>query len=824
MPVALMAESNKSTYIGRPVSDVIDEYRAQGHSFAYSTNLVGQSLLVTVEPNASDPLGLVQEILAPHQLTILQEHGFYLIVRKDIPDQQVGRLLLIIREKANWTPLKETSVSSKPALTVGETLGTGVQQFSDLLPRRYQLRIEAKGFEARTRLVTLRPGETTVVEVALEPRRPELEEITVSASRYDIWSDTTISPFFIDQRSIQLIPTLGDDPLRAIQRLPGSASSGVSARTYVRGGEQRESGIILNGHRLFDPFHVRDFQNIFSTIDPRAIEGIEVHTGGFPARYGDQMSAMVVMNSVDREEPPRTELGVSLFNTSFLNSGNMANGRGAWLFSARRGNLDLIIRPEEGSPSYYDIFGEFSFELSPTALLSANTLVAEDRIEIILANDDTEVERASSDTSNLQFWLRLQNQWSNELTSSTLLSFGSFSNERLGLVDDPEKVAANIDDVRDVSQFSLKQDWGWHYSDKQFLQWGFEFGYSDASYHYKSDVEFVGLPLLFPGIDPTAVYDLRAAPSGGNYSVYVSDKWKIGNRTFVEAGLRWDNQEYTDLSSDPQISPRLSFFHGTATGTEYRISWGRYFQSQGIHELQIEDGVTEFFRAQQSDHLIAGVRQLINNKTSLRIEVFQKTFRHLRPRFENVFDPLQLLPEIAPDRVRLAPASAEAKGVEFMLSYGEGAPLSWWASYTLSEVKDEIGGSNVARSWDQTHAIQGGLSFSSDQWDFGLAANIHTGWPTTLLALDGNGGVIVGPRNAERFSTFATLDARVSRRFTFGDTVLTTFFELSNAFDRRNPCCVDFDLELDDAGNLSLDRQEENWLPLLPAIGFLLEF
>ena len=61
--------------------------------------------------------------------------------------------------------------------------------------------------------------------------------------------------------------------MRATQRLPGAAASGTSAKTHFRGGEDSEIGIMLNGHPLFDPFHIRDYQSIFSAIDARAIEG-----------------------------------------------------------------------------------------------------------------------------------------------------------------------------------------------------------------------------------------------------------------------------------------------------------------------------------------------------------------------------------------------------------------------------------------------------------------------------------------------------------------------------------------------------------------------
>ena len=206
----------------------------------------------------------------------------------------------------------------------------------------------------------------------LEPARPILETITVSTSRYHLSRDISNSRFYLDQRSVQNLPDLGEDPLRAAQRLPGVAAGVFSANAHVRGGEKNETGIFLNGHRLLDPFHVRDFQSVFSSVDNRAINGIEVFTGGFPVLYGDGLSGLVLIDALNPDEPSRTELGISVYNTSMLSGGMSESGNAQWLVSARRGNLDLVLDDEFGDPSYHDFFR--SAQPQPVA---ANAAVAE---------------------------------------------------------------------------------------------------------------------------------------------------------------------------------------------------------------------------------------------------------------------------------------------------------------------------------------------------------------------------------------------------------------------------------------------------------------
>ena len=646
-----------------------------------------------------------------------------------------------------------------------------------------------------------------------------IDNVIVAASRYEISREMSGSRFVMDQRSIQDMPDIGEDPIRVTQRLPGTAASGASARTHFRGGEENEVGIMLNGQWLFDPFHIRDYQNVFSAIDARAIDGVEVYTGGFPVRYGDRMSGLVLMNSMKPEDSSHHEIGLSVFNTSALTAGS--KGRHSWLFSARRGNLDLVIDPKFGQPSYFDVFAEYAAELTPDMRLSVNALYADDQVEIVLETDPEEREFVVSDTRNAQFWLRLDSRWSSTLDSSTVLAFVEYSNRRNGSADDPEKMIAAVRDDRDVSQVGLQQDWIWSPSDRHRTQWGIHAAWGEADYDYIGQAQYFGLPELFgrPEIDRV----LSASPKGGSYALYVSDRWRLGKHAVLEWGLRWDDQTYTDVSSDSQLSPRFSFMFRPWENGELRLSAGRYHQSQPIQSLQIEDGITNYWPAQRADQVIVGLRHLFANDLALRTELFHKELRDVRPRFENLYDPLGIMPELQADRVRLDPTKARAQGLEVSLERARGA-WNWWAAYTLSRVTDRIEGVDVPRSWDQRHAFQAGFSWHDEYWTFSLAGSVHSGWPTTDLQLDADDNAVPGPRNALRLPTFAAVDLRLSREFDVRRGTLTAFFEVSNAFNRSNVCCVDWDVDEDDDENLILESSRDFWMPLLPAIGVLWEF
>lgn len=814
--------------VGRSISAVVDDLRSAGLPFAYSTAVLPPTMTVVRTARASDPIELVREILQPHGLALRWTAGLYVVVRaaRSTVPAVLGSVILTPVDSSSGALLHSAGVSEASAGLTVEPLAEGRLRLSGDAARRYGLTLSAPGFEPLRHSVQLAPGGGALT-IELTPSRAEVPELVVTASRYEILSRLSTSPFRIDRRAIEQRTDLGDDPLRALHRLPGTAAGGASAKAHMRGSEDDDTAIVLNGQRLLDPFHIRDYQNLFSAIDARAIDGIEVYTGGFPVRYGNGIGGLVLIDALSAEQPRRTELGLSVFNTSMLSAGTIGDGTGNWLVSARRSNLDRVINDDLGEPTYYDFFGKIGVDFSPRNTVSVNVLSADDRVLIVTEADPTEREESSNATRNTHLWVHWQQEWSSTLTSSTAFFTSRFDSRRVGLVDDPEQIVGWVDDRRDVTIDGMRQDWTAAMGERHVLSWGGEYQRLAAHYDYASSADYFGFFTTFVGVPAAIRRNADAAPDGDLLALYFSDRWEIGPWA-ADLGWRWDEQRYMYNSNEQQFSPRFSVLRDFGERTELRLGLGRYFQSQGIHELQVEDGVTEFSTAQRSDQAVIGLHHRFGGRYSARVEAYWKSLRRLRPRFENVFDPLAVIPELERDRVRIAPERAFARGLEVSVAYDGPRELQWWASYVLARVEDRIGGADVPRSWDQRHAAQFGLARDTARWDFVAALNVHSGWPTTALVFDqadpAAPAAIIGQRNALRLGGFASLDVRASRTLPLRVGALDLFFEVSNATGRANPCCVDFDLEEGPLGRPFLERSTENWLPRLLSLGVLWKF
>ena len=647
----------------------------------------------------------------------------------------------------------------------------------------------------------------------------------VTASQYNLANTSPEVSTFLTQQELRSLPKMADEPLRAVHRLPGAASNGVSGLAHIRGGEENETQILLDGMPLQEPFHLKGFFSPISVLDAEIVDSLDVYAGGFPVDYGGRMSAVVHARSVDPVDGGTYALGLSLYHLSALAGDTFAGGQGRWLASARRSNLAEIINLAEsdvGEPRYVDAFVKADYDLGDRTTVAAHALFAEDRIEI---NDNDETEFARTNDRNVYLWATAEHQWSDELLGRALVAWTTVDKDRTGTVDDPAGATGAVDDLRDshsaLVRLQIEQ------GDDSF-RWraGLDAASLSAEYAYTSTFQTTaGYP--FPNSTPESIVrNLAPQPEGTETGAFVAARWRITDDVTGEVGLRWDNQNYDEIDGGTQLSPRINLLYEPSADTQMRLSWGRFYQAQGIGELQVEDGIDTFFPAQRADHFIISVEHVITERISARVEGYYKDYEELKPRFENIFDPLVVLPELQTDRVEIAPSAGLVRGLELLVRDRSGDPWGWWLGYTWSWAEETVELADIPRSWDQRHTFNGGLGWAEGPWDVALAATWHSGWPTTpaTFVAEPEPVVTIGARNSTHFDDFRSVDLRAGYTFELGDTELLAFVEIINLLAFKNPCCVEYTVRDDGTGGTILDQDFDYWPRFVPNVGVLWRF
>jgi outer membrane receptor protein involved in Fe transport len=361
---------------------------------------------------------------------------------------------------------------------------------------------------------------------------------------------------------------------------------------------------------------------------------------------------------------------------------------------------------------------------------------------------------------------------------------------------------------------------------------GFDIKDIESKYRYDSTLQILPpFDQIFENV-PLLQRSYELDPSGEQYSVYAEARWQPMDALVLDFGLRWDRQTYSVADGNEQRSPRVNALYHIGKRTELRLGAGRFYQAQEINELQVEDGFDTFFAPQFADHVVAGLVHRFESGPSLRVEWYQKDYDRPAPRFENAFDTLVLIPELQIDRVRIDADRAFVKGLELSVTSRENSDVLWWAGYAWSSTEDTVNGVEVSRSWDERHSLKAGFSTNWRSWDVSVAGAWHSGWPKTTLIVDtillpdGTTELTAttSPRNRQSYADFHSLDVRASRSIALSQGELTTFMEVSNLYNRRNPCCTRYTMQTAADGSQLVDAKQNHWLPLVPSIGVVWKF
>src|SRR5690606_921874 len=114
----------------------------------------------------------------------------------------------------------------------------------------------------------------------------QIKEVDVR-SRYPLSKIKSVSSgISVNVNELKKIPNLmGDsDPFKALQYMGGISQAGeASANINVRGGDNDQNLILLNGSQVESPTHIL---GLFSIFNPELIDQMRYYKSGIPAEYG----------------------------------------------------------------------------------------------------------------------------------------------------------------------------------------------------------------------------------------------------------------------------------------------------------------------------------------------------------------------------------------------------------------------------------------------------------------------------------------------------------------------------------------------------------
>ena len=145
--------------------------------------------------------------------------------------------------------------------------------------------------------------------IALKHNSTELNEVLITAGTMESGGKSRVSVL----KPLDILTTAGNpgDIVSAFKTMPGTQVVGESGKLFVRGGEANETQTFVDGLRVAQPY-VQTANNVptRSTFSPLLFKGTTFSTGGYSAEYGEALSSILVMNTIDEPELEKTDLSI----------------------------------------------------------------------------------------------------------------------------------------------------------------------------------------------------------------------------------------------------------------------------------------------------------------------------------------------------------------------------------------------------------------------------------------------------------------------------------------------------------------------------------
>ena len=706
-----------------------------------------------------------------------------------------------------------------------------------LEPGIVSVRVELLGYEPVLQAdVVLQTSRSTYVEFRLAGRALEVEGLVVGAPAFRIPDAAPTSVQVLSNEELRRTPGGFADVSRTLLSLPG-VLGGVDNRNdlLVRGGGPGENAYYLDGIRIPQINHFATqgaSGGALGLVNVDFIRETEFFTGAFPVRYGDALSSVLsIENRPGSPEGIRGDFTLGATEAALTLDGP-AGEDATWLFSVRRSYLQFLfealglpIRPD-----YWDAQLRFEADVTPRDRILVLGIGAIDDFDIVPPSPDDDFENfeiAASVIDNDQKSYTVGASWRRLIDGGFVTTTVSRS------ASDFEFADAGGDDLPVLTNESLERE---------------------TRLSVQADLARLGDISLVLGVEANrasldAELFQRALPGGTlledlawregvttwKLAAFAQGGVDVGRRLNLTVGVRAD--EATALRDGLAFSPRASARYELGVGVTAQVGAGFFHQTPSLLSLSVrEDGdpVNLGLRQQRNRQLAGGFGWLVNPGLRVSLEGFWKDYSRV-PLLRN--DPRIAVSNLGGDYgfVGAEPlvdeGTGRARGLELFAQQKLLGSLYFLGAYTLSW-SEFAGVDGVLRpsSWDRRHAVDltAGYRLGS-AWELGAKLRVLSGLATTPFDLVASEeqypitgrGVQDWSRVGEiRTPTYARVDLRAERRFSFPGWNGVVFLDLQNVLNRANvvgfsytedPAFPDRIRPIDGAG-------------LLPTFGFSVEF
>lgn len=642
----------------------------------------------------------------------------------------------------------------------------GYFEFETKKTGQQNLIITAVDYTEKIQVISIEAGKELVLDLKISKAEIETDVIIVTASSFTSGSNSQVT---LTPMEIVRIPGADADLYRAITTFPGSNQVDEGSRIAVRGGEPSEVLTFLDQATLYNPFIFDGAYNTssYSTINPWGLTGINFSSGGFSAKFGNALSAVLDLKSYDMPQTTGMFAILGLANAGLSGVFLSDNGKLGGTFNAGHTFLKpfLLVNGEDQAfgptPTARELGGTLSYKLSDVSLLKFYAVYNDDKIGV---ESESPTFKGYFKTETQSVFTNLK--YSTAPTSSSLLNIGASFN----YYDRGSEYSILDTKTRDIFA-KLRADFSMPVNNSLHINTGAEYEYFD----YKISGTVPGRSYDLRSTAP--VFSLNSKTNTGRVGAYAETQLKVIKDFYAITGLRSD---YHTLSREFSIDPRLSLVYRMSDKSFLKGATGIYHQYPVLSEY--EQSIENSLKPEQAIHYILGYEYNDENDFIVRLEGYYKDYSKLSYTDNNNF-------------LNESNGSGFARGVDLFIKKRVRGKFTGWISYSYTDSKRRLSDSSpeFSANYDITHSasIVGSYNFT-DTWTGGLSYKISTGKPyTPVVSATYNATEDVyipgfAGTNSSRFPTYHRLDMNVQHIFALFGKFAVAFFALNNVLNQKN--------------------------------------
>ncbi len=426
-----------------------------------------------------------------------------------------------------------------------------------------------------------------------------LDAVVINAGMLEAGDKARVSVL----KPLDIVTTAGSagDIVSALQTLPGTQTVGESGRLYVRGGESDETQTYIDGLRVAQPYGA-SANNVPTRgrFSPFLFSGISFSTGGYSAEYGEALSSVLLLNTID--EPVQEQTDISLMTVG-LGVSNTQKWKKSSL-SVNTAYIDLapyqLAVPEtvDWNRPYQSLSGEAVYRYQfDNGLLKVYTAFDASRFDLNQENINTNLkDRINLNNNNLYFNAVYKGFLVNNWQVITGASYGFGQN----------KIDLNQDYVsNEENALHLKLKVFSKITTRLKLSFGSDYFLTNFDENYK----------------PFQQNDFKTGYNSGISAFYSELDYFLSKKLAFNLGIRATNNNLLNASS---VSPRASVAYKTGKFNQFSFAYGKFEQAPKADYLKYNSN----FENEKTQHYILNYT-FAKDGTTLRAEAYYKKYDDL---------------------------------------------------------------------------------------------------------------------------------------------------------------------------------------------------